>query len=101
MPEEFDRTIENIAVCKEVAEKLLKERERLIGKDIELDRRYPHMAAKYRGRITDIQERNDQVFINIELKPGKVQAFLVASADDKFAQNLIRHAEKTRIRIKF
>jgi hypothetical protein len=97
--------MERYEICTEpeaqnIVDELLRRRGELVGREIEIERRYPALSAGYRGRIVDIQLRNEQIFINIELKPKEVRPFLIGSKDPRFAHDIIKHIKRTRIKIR-
>lgn len=93
----FDKYLETAEARKRIVDELLAHRDELIGKEIEIDNRYPKMSAKYRGKLQDIQLREDKIFLLIESEPGKIKSCLVGSKDEKFACDITKHIPKTRI----
>lgn len=82
-----------------IVSELKRRRAELLGKEVEIERRYPRLSAGYRGRLADIQEREGKLFLNIETGPGEVRSFLVGSREPRTAKDIIRHIARTRIRV--
>jgi len=97
MPKKLDALIESAEARQRIVDELLKRRNELLGKEIEIDNRYPKQSATYRGRLEDIQVRQDKLFLVLEEKPGEFHPHLVGSRDEKFAKDIAKHIPKTRL----
>ncbi|MBU5558048.1 MAG: hypothetical protein QW751_02855 [Candidatus Aenigmatarchaeota archaeon] len=91
--------IESEYEAERIVTELQRRRKELLGKEIDIERRYPRLSAGYHGRLTDIQEREGKLFLNVETRPGEVRSFLVGSREPRTAKDIVKHIERTRIKI--
>jgi hypothetical protein len=97
--DKVDMTVETADERKSLADRLLAERDSLVGKEVILNNLYPKQSAEYRGRLEDIQLREDKLFMVLAEKPGETRSHLIGSKDDRFARDIARHIPRTRITI--
>lgn len=98
MPKKFDVVVESAEARQRIVDELLAEKEKLLGKEIIIDERYTKESVQHRGRLEDIQLRQDKLFVVLGEEPGETHSHLVGSRDEKFAKDIARHIPKTRIR---
>jgi len=96
--DKLDIMVETADERKSLADKLLAERDNLVGKDVILNNLYPKQAAEYRGRLADVQVRDDKLFLVLEEADG-AKSHLIGSKDDRFAKDIAKHIPKTRITV--